>query len=73
VYDLLLNSITYNPYNPEVYKAYILQSLRVGYTSFAESAMEELARLIPPAEMGAFRQEYQQKKAQREAARRNSL
>ena len=73
VYDLLLNSITYDPYNPEVYKAYILQSLRVGYTSFAESAMEELARLIPPAEMGAFRQEYQQKKAQRDAARRNSL
>jgi predicted Zn-dependent protease len=73
VYDLLLNSITYNPYNPEVYKAYILQSLAIGYSAFAESAMEELAKLIPPAEMGAFRQQYQQKKAQREEKLRNSL
>jgi cellulose synthase operon protein C len=67
-YDLLLNSITYNPYNPAVYKAYILQSVAIGYGAFAESAMEELAKLLPPAQLAAFRQQYQQKKAEREAA-----
>jgi hypothetical protein len=67
-YDLLLNSITYNPYNPEVYKAYILQSVAVGYGAFAESALEELAKLVPPVELAAFRQQYRQKRAAREAA-----
>jgi hypothetical protein len=67
-YDLLLNSITYNPYSPEVYKAYILQSVATGYGSFAESALGELAKLVPPAQLAAFRQLYQQKRSQREAA-----
>jgi hypothetical protein len=67
-YDLLLNSITYDPYNPEVYKAYILQSVAIGYGGFAQSAMEELAKLVPPAEMAAFRQQYLQKRAARQAA-----
>lgn len=67
-YELLVNSITYNPYNPEVYKAYILQSIASGYSGFAESALEELARLIPPGEMEAFRQEVRQHRARRQAA-----
>ena len=60
-YDILLNSITYNPNEPSVYKAYILQSVEVGYGGFAETALEELAKLISPAEMAAFRQEYEAK------------
>jgi hypothetical protein len=71
VYNLLLNSITYDPFNPQVYKAYILQSMAVGYSAFAESALEQLSRLIPPAELAAFRQQYQQKKAEREAVLMN--
>ncbi|MGV3640388.1 MAG: hypothetical protein ACO1NZ_07715, partial [Adhaeribacter sp.] len=66
--DLLINSITYDPYNPEVYKAYILQSVDSGYGSFAESALQDLARLVPAAELATFRQVYQQKRAAREAA-----
>jgi hypothetical protein len=67
-YDLLLNSITYDPFNPQVYKAYILQSLASGYSAFAESALAALGQLLPPAEMAAFRQQYQQQKAKRAAA-----
>jgi hypothetical protein len=70
VYELLLNSITYNPYNPEIYKAYILQSVAMGYGVFAESAMEELAKLIPPAQMNAFRQQYKRQRTLREAVLR---
>lgn len=67
-YDLLINSITYDPYNPEVYKAYILQSVDSGYGAFAESALQDLARLVPAAELAAFGQVYRQKRAAREAA-----
>ncbi|GEO02717.1 hypothetical protein AAE02nite_03810 [Adhaeribacter aerolatus] len=64
-YDILLNSITYNPNEPEVYKAYILQSVEVGYGGFAETALEELAKLVSPTELTAFRQEYEAKVNQR--------
>ncbi|MDB5262559.1 MAG: hypothetical protein JWQ14_1840, partial [Adhaeribacter sp.] len=68
-YDILLNSITYSPHEAAVYKAYILQSVEVGYGGFAETALEELAKLVSPAEMAAFRPEYEAKVA----ARLNSL
>ncbi|KAA5548582.1 hypothetical protein [Adhaeribacter rhizoryzae] len=64
-YDILLNSITYNPNEPAVYKAYILQSVEVGYGGFAETALEELAKLISPAEMVEFRQAYEAKVTER--------
>jgi len=60
-YNILLDCITYNPNAPEIYKAYILKSIDLGYFGFAESALEELGRLVRPAELTSFRAQYEQK------------
>ncbi|WP_026463245.1 tetratricopeptide repeat protein [Adhaeribacter aquaticus] len=70
-YDILLNSITYNPYSARVYQAYILKSIEIGYSGFAESALEELAKLLPAEAFANFRKQYEQKLAQRQAALQN--
>jgi len=67
-YDILLNSITYNPHEAEVYKAYILQSVEIGYGGFAETALQELSTLISAAEMASFELAYKAKVAERQAA-----
>jgi len=63
-YNLLLDCITYNPNAPEIYKAYILKSIDQGYFGFAESALEDLGRLVSPTEFAAFRSRYEQKLAE---------
>jgi len=63
-YNLLLDCITYNPNAPEIYKAYILKSIEQGYFGFAESALEDLGRLVPPTELAQFRARYEQQLAQ---------
>ncbi len=67
-YEILLNSLTYNPHSAPIYKAYILKSVETGLAGFAETALMELAKLISPAEMNAFQQQYEQALARREAA-----
>jgi len=62
-YNLLLDCIRYNPNTPEVYQAYILKSIDLGYFGFAESALAELEALVSPTEFAAFRSQYEQKLA----------
>jgi len=63
-YNILLDCITYNPHSPAVYKAYVFKSFDLGYFEFAQSGLEELARLVSPEELETFRAQYEQKLAQ---------
>ncbi|HEY4651981.1 MAG TPA: hypothetical protein VIG72_11240 [Pontibacter sp.] len=66
-YDILLDGITYNPYSAALYKAYALESLNRGLTSYAEQALATLQGLLPAAEYSTFIQQFEKQRQAAEA------
>lgn len=66
-YDMLLNGVTYNPFSAELQKAYALESLNRGLTSYAEQALETLKGLLPAEEYSTFIKQFE---SQREAVQK---
>lgn len=62
-YNILLNGITLNAYDAELYKFYTLQSIWYGIPSFAENALEKLKNLISFNDFKRFEQVYFKEKA----------
>ncbi|MBK0401997.1 APC family permease [Adhaeribacter sp. BT258] len=58
-YNILMAGITYNPFSAALYKAYVLQSLKAGFESYAAAGMEQLTPLLSPEEYATFNQLYQ--------------
>ncbi len=58
-YNILMTGITYNPFSSSLYKAYVLQSLRTGFESYAQAGMEQLQTLISGEEYSTFNRLYQ--------------
>ncbi|WP_192820100.1 hypothetical protein [Rufibacter sp. LB8] len=56
-YDLLLEAISYNPSSVPLRKAFVRVALGQGLREYALQGLEELERLLPPAEMLAFKNE----------------
>ncbi|KAA9340776.1 APC family permease [Adhaeribacter soli] len=67
-YTIIMTGITYNPFSAPLYKAYVLQSLKTGFESYAASGMEHLQTLIPAEEYATFNQVYQAELAKIQAA-----
>lgn len=63
-YQVLLEGTRDNPGNPAILQAYVLASLELGYTSFAEDGMAQLENVLPPAPYQQFKKVYSQKLAQ---------
>ncbi|WP_347157947.1 tetratricopeptide repeat protein [Pontibacter chitinilyticus] len=61
-YDILLSGITYNPYAAELYKAYALESLNQGLSSYAEQALTTLQNLLPATEYSTFIKKYEKQR-----------
>ncbi|TXK37562.1 hypothetical protein FVR03_15085 [Pontibacter qinzhouensis] len=67
-YNILLDGVTYNPNSARLYKAYALESLKQGLSSYANQALITLQRLLPAAEYSIFREEFEKKQAAQDAA-----
>lgn len=61
-YKILLNTLNINPYSPTLRKAYILQSLRMYLTTYAENSLEDLKEVVNVSEYEKFLELYNQKK-----------
>ncbi|MEJ8758198.1 hypothetical protein WG947_14385 [Pontibacter sp. H259] len=66
-YDMLLDGITYNPYSVALHKAYALESLNKGLSSYAEQALTTLQSLLPATEYTTFIKQYERKREASEA------
>lgn len=53
-YNLLVDAVQHHPASIRLRKAYIREAVRVGFSDFATSAMQDLSRLIPPNDYAAF-------------------
>jgi cellulose synthase operon protein C len=60
-YEILRHGVVFNRFSPQLYQAYILQSLSLGFESFARSAMIDLQRLVSPVDYFTFSKEYEEK------------
>lgn len=58
-YEMLLNGITYNPYSAVLHKAYALESLNKGLTSYAEQTLALLQSLLPASEYSTFIKQFE--------------
>lgn len=58
-YNILMTGITYNPFSGRLYEAYVLQSLRSGFESYAAAGMEQLQTLVSAEEYATFNRVYQ--------------
>lgn len=58
-YNIIMTGITFNPFSAPLYKAYVLQSLKAGFESYAASGMEHLQTLVPAEEYATFNQLYE--------------
>ena len=67
-YQVLITGITYNPFSPELHKAYVLQSLKAGFESYAQAGMEQLEPLLSPEEYATFKRLYEGELAKYQAA-----
>jgi len=47
------------PQSAELYQLYILQAIDLGYSSYAEYALQELSQLMENPDFEAFRQKYE--------------
>lgn len=61
-YKILLNTLSTNPYSPALRKAYILQSLKMYLTTYAENSLEDLEEVINASEYENFLELYNHKK-----------
>ncbi len=57
-YNLLLESLETNPYDPALHQAYIASSLEAGLESYAESGLDALQPLMPPLEFQSYLNTY---------------
>ncbi|MDU0371077.1 hypothetical protein ACFPAF_11775 [Hymenobacter endophyticus] len=64
-YNTLLRGIEYNPASVPLLKAYILASIPVGLTEYAQSPLYRLGTLLSPADYATFRTEYETRRAAR--------
>ncbi|MDJ1495678.1 hypothetical protein QNI19_22270 [Cytophagaceae bacterium DM2B3-1] len=62
-YEILTTALQTNPMAPEIQKAYVLQSLELNLTDYAAQGMEELKRILPPADYQSFAPKYEEKRA----------
>ncbi|RSK47685.1 tetratricopeptide repeat protein [Hymenobacter rigui] len=67
-YTILLRGIEYNPGSVVLLKAYVLASIPVGLTEYAESPLYRLGTLLSPADYATFRTEYEARRAARATA-----
>jgi hypothetical protein len=56
-YQILLNAYRYNVYSPQILKAYITQSLKMGFTAYAEDALESYRLRVNESRYLRFKQE----------------
>ncbi|MEM1137244.1 MAG: hypothetical protein AAGI07_15505, partial [Bacteroidota bacterium] len=63
-YEVLLEGVTRNEDSSELTRAYIIQALNLRYTSFAESMLEELAKIESETRYQEFLKVYNQKLAE---------
>lgn len=61
-YQILLESLRINTYSASLQKAYIMQSLEMHLTSYAENNLENLKKVLTTSDFQAFLAQYQQKK-----------
>ncbi len=62
-YEILLDAITINPYSAPLFKAYTLQSLKLGIPSFAENGLAQVQKLVSQSEFVAFKKIYDKEKS----------
>ncbi|RPD50289.1 hypothetical protein DNI29_05695 [Hymenobacter sediminis] len=62
-YNTLLRGIEYNPESAVLLKAYVLSSVPVGLTEYAEAPLAHLGALLSPADYATFRTEYAARRA----------
>ncbi|WP_426492883.1 hypothetical protein [Hymenobacter sp. 102] len=67
-YNTLLRGIDYNPTSVPLLKAYVLASIPVGLTEYAQSPLYRLGTLLSPADYATFRTQYETRRAARAAA-----
>src|SRR5690606_17373360 len=61
-YQVLLGALRTNPYSASLQKAYIMQSLEMHLTSYAENNMQNLEKVLTAADYQEFLAEYNQKR-----------
>ncbi|QCR23343.1 hypothetical protein [Pontibacter sp. SGAir0037] len=66
-YNILLDGITYNPYAVNLHKAYALESLNQGLTSYADQALSTLEDLLPASEYTTFKQKFEEQRQEIQA------
>jgi len=54
-YTILAEALHRNPYSIRILKAYIVESMRIGYDDFASSALLDLSTLLSAGEFKAFK------------------
>ncbi|RSK24285.1 hypothetical protein [Hymenobacter metallilatus] len=67
-YNVLLRGVEYNPGSVVLLQAYVLASVPVGLTEYAQSPLYRLGTLLSPADYATFRTEYEARRAARAAA-----
>ncbi|MCA8831329.1 tetratricopeptide repeat protein [Hymenobacter pini] len=67
-YNTLLRGVEYNPASIPLLKAYVLASIPVGLTEYAQSPLYRLGTLLSPADYATFRTEYEARRAARAAS-----
>jgi hypothetical protein len=55
-YNVLVESVTLNPYSVKILKAYAKQSILINIESYAIFALDKLEKLMPPKEFKEFRE-----------------
>ncbi|AHJ98753.1 tetratricopeptide repeat protein [Hymenobacter swuensis] len=67
-YNTLLRGIEVNPVSIPLLKAYVLASVPVGLTEYAQSPLYRLGTLLSPADYATFRTEYEARRTVKAAA-----
>lgn len=70
-YNILLDGITYNPFAVSLLKAYALESINQGLSSYAENTLATLQDLLPASEYSTFIEKFEKQRQQIEARAEN--
>lgn len=62
-YNLVFNALQINDNSVELWKVYVLQSLKIGVDNYAEEGLDKLRALTSPTDYQAFLSTYQAQKA----------
>ncbi|WP_222931401.1 tetratricopeptide repeat protein [Xanthovirga aplysinae] len=65
-YQMLLSGLKADPYSRRIREAYIMQCLKMGLNSFAESALVDLSDQIPAEQFILFKLSYEAKRKERQ-------